>query len=190
LNRFKRLLYLFRLKKSEKADSRKCLSSIDNNLKKAFHKIKSELNDHKESINQNTNEIQGNYEYMCRIDSRLDKLSERIDELSLFIQQLTGTESEENKFTVSALTTKEQEVFMAIYMHDDEATYRDIGRKTGLTENLVLCYVTNLITKGVPIIKRYSGSEIKITIDTEFKKLQTKQNVLRINESVSQAVMV
>ena len=174
---------------SNKKINQKKFNITESNIRKAFKKIKDELNEHRDSINQNTNEIQGNYESFCKIDSRVDKLSERIDELSLFIQQLTGTKSEYDNFIVSTLTTKEQEVFMAIYLCDNEISYKEIGRKTGLTENLVVCYVTNLITKGVSITKRYIDGEVRIGIEPEFKKIQTKQNILKINEGVSQSVM-
>ncbi|MBN2458248.1 hypothetical protein JXB31_03915 [Candidatus Woesearchaeota archaeon] len=158
-------------------------------LKSAFLKIKEEMDDYRETINQNTNEIQGNYEYICRLDSKIEKLAERMDEITLFIEQLSGRQRSEDKFTVSALTSKEQEVFMAIYLLN-EAGYKDIARRTGLTENLVVCYVTNLITKGVPLIKKYVANEVRLAIDNEFKQVQAKENILKINENISQAVMV
>lgn len=163
---------------------------MQNKIKDAFSKIKDELNDYRECLNQNTNEIQSNYEYICRLETKVDKLTERVDELSLFIQKLTDTcpEKKSDKFSVSTLTRKEQEVFMAIYISPKGATYSQIARKTGLTENLVICYITNLVAKGVPLIKQYLASDVMISIDEEFKQLQTQHNILQISESVSQSV--
>jgi DNA-directed RNA polymerase specialized sigma subunit len=162
-------------------------------LKCAFSKIKDEMNNYRESINENTNEIQSNYEYMCRIDSKINKMSERIDEISMFIQNNATTNSSinqiKNQFSVSTLTTKEQEIFMAIYTQDD-VSYKEIGRKICLTENLVVCYVTNLMTKGIPVIKRYDGEEVRLAIEPDFKSVQAKENILGINETITQAVMV
>ncbi|MFW6013640.1 MAG: hypothetical protein ACOCQG_00540 [Candidatus Nanoarchaeia archaeon] len=156
-------------------------------LKDAFSKIKEELNDHRETLNQNTNEIQSNYELLCRLESKLDKLEERVDEISLFVQQKKPDDSSE-QFSVSTLTRKEQEVFMAIYTNEEGVTYYQIGRKTGLTEDLVVCYVTNLIAKGVPLVKRYVATGVLVYLDEEFKRLQAHQNILKISESVGQKV--
>jgi hypothetical protein len=175
--------------KQNSSTAKEHINSVDDKLKKTFVKIKEELNDYRESINQNTNEIQGNYEYTCRLESKIDKLSERVDELSMFIQQLTGREKEYERFSVSSLTTKEQEIFLTIYMSEREISYKDLARKTGLTENLVVCYVTNLITKGVLITKRYFENEILLGVDKEFKEVQAKHNILNINESVSEAML-
>ena len=44
-----------------------------------FVKIKQEFLEHLDSINQNTNEIQANYEYLKEFETKLEKLRERID---------------------------------------------------------------------------------------------------------------
>lgn len=163
------------------------LAMMHNKIKDAFSKVKDELNEHRECLNQNTNEIQANYEYLCRLENKIDKLSERLDELSLFFEK-NNTEKDSEKFSVSTLTRKEQEVFMAIYMQEDGCTYCQIGRNTGLTENLVVCYVTNLIAKGVPLIKRYLSNGVVLYLDNEFKQIQAKKNILQISESVSKSV--
>ena len=46
-------------------------------LKGVFSDVKEELEDHLTAINENTNEISANYEYLCEIDSKMDKLNER-----------------------------------------------------------------------------------------------------------------
>lgn len=156
-------------------------------LKDAFTKIKEELNDHRETLNQNTNEIQSNYELLCRLESKLDKLEERVDELSLFVKQ-EGKKDGCHQFNVSSLTRKEQEVFMTIYSCEEGVTYYQIAKKTGLTEDLVVGYVTNLIAKGVPLIKRYLANGVVVYLDEDFKRLQAQQNILNINESIGQKV--
>ena len=165
----------------------KTIESMKQGLKGAFSKIKEELNDHRETLNQNTNEIQSNYELICRLESKIDKMEERLDELPLFVQQSKG-QSDSDRFVVSSLTRKEQEVFMAIYMCEQGTSYYQIARKTGLTENLVVCYVTNLIAKGVPVIKKYLSSGVMVYLDEEFKRVQAQQNILKISESVAKNV--
>ncbi len=165
----------------------KTIGSMKENLKGAFGKIKEELNDHRDTLNQNTNEIQSNYELICKLESKIDKMEERLDELSLFVQQ-NNEDSSSEKYVVSELTRKEQEVFMTIYTSEQGTTYHQIARKMGLTEDVVVCYVTNIIAKGVPIVKRYLPNGVMVFLDEEFKKVQAQQNILKINESIGKMV--
>ena len=151
-----------------------------NALKDALKGLKDELDDHREAINENTNEIQSNYEYLCRLESKIDKLAERLDELTLFRQELD--------YCISDLTTREKEVFLALYTAADFIAYRDIGRRTGLTENLVICYISNLITKGVPVLKKYVNGEVRLALEPRFKELQMKKNIVGINQCLSQRI--
>lgn len=171
----------------DKGKKENMLQLMHNKIKDAFSRVKDELNEHRECLNQNTNEIQANYEYLCRLENKIDKISERVDELSLFFEQNSGKNDSE-KFSVSTLTKKEQEVFMAIYMQEHGVTYSQVAKMTGLTENLVVCYVTNLIAKGVPLVKRYLSSGVALYLDNEFRQVQAKQNILQISESVAQAI--
>ncbi|MGM5483188.1 MAG: hypothetical protein ACQESF_07015 [Nanobdellota archaeon] len=164
------------------------LNIMHNKIRDAFSKVKDELNEHRECLNQNTNEIQGNYEYICRLENKIDKLAERVDELSLFFEQSENKEEDTKKFSVSTLTRKEQEVFMAIYSQEEGVTYSKVARLTGLNENMVICYVTNLIAKGVPLVKRYLSNGVILYLDNEFRQLQAKKNVLQINETIAKSI--
>lgn len=174
------------LGKSSKREN--LFNEIHTRLKGSFSKIKEELDDYRECLNQNTNEIQSNYEYICRLDAKIDKLAERLDELTMVVQQSKEPCEQKEQFSVSTLTRKEQEIFMAIYVSDNGASYAEIARKAGLTENLVVCYATNLIAKGVPLIKQYLANGVRLYIDENFRQVQAKQNILKINESVAQSI--
>ena len=169
------------------------LQSMDVKIIAAFRKIKQEIEDHRETINENTNEIQSNYEYLCKLESKIDKLVDRIDELTLLSNE-KGTkpanddvskEVSEKPLEVSRLSLREQEVFMVLYIADKELTYKDIARKTALNESLVMNYVITLISKGVPVIKKYINNLVYLILEQDFKQLQAKENVLHINQSLS-----
>jgi len=161
-------------------------SKLKNTIKDAFKKVKEEFDDHRESINRNTNEIQANYEYLCQLDSKIEKLSERIDELSMFLQY----DKPEKHYEISGLTTREKEVFLVLYTDGREMGYKEIARKTGLTENLVICYVANLMTKGVPILRKHKNNELVLILDPDFKEYQMKENIVGIDESISKGLVV
>lgn len=190
INIFKGILYLYVMFGGTKEMinikfGSKKIKEMEISLKDAFQVVRDELDEHRESINQNTNEIQSSYEYLCKLDSKIDKLGERVDELTMFIRQLQG--QKDKKYVVSQLTRKEQEVFLVIYTNEG-VTVKDIGRRLGLTEELVECYIENLLTKGIPLMKKRVATLTLILLDPEFKSLQTKENILEINETVSQSI--
>ena len=162
---------------------------LDKGLKADFSKIKKEVEDqfedHLQSINENTNEIQSNYEFMCELDAKIDKFAERIDKIQLFLQSNSNFIAEgEKTFDIRPLTKTEQEIFMVIYALEDEkgiVSYRDIALKTGLAESLVSNYIASIIEKGVPILKKYVNSRPFLKLDSEFKTLQAKENLLMID---------
>ena len=157
------------------------------NLKKAVQELREQVDDHLTAINGNTNEIQSNYEYSFEIESKINKLAEKIEEISLFI----GLNFNEKSPKMPILTTVEKEVFLAIYALCEEkgyATYQEIAKSINLSETLVMNYLTILLEKGIPIIKSYNDNETKLKISSFFKNLQTKNNILKINEDISKQI--
>ena len=152
-------------------------------LRNSFAKIKEELNDHLEAINSNTNEIQANYEYFEKLENKIDKLNEKLEELLVSKTEERQEKAEEIKNI--KLTIREQEVFLTIYTSTEFLSYTDIARKLGLTDALVRTYITNLIEKGVPIVKRYINNQAEIQLEPWFKELQAKENLLEINARVA-----
>lgn len=159
----------------------------NNNLfpKKALNDIKKQFEEHLQAINENTNEIQSNYEHLTEIETKINKLSERIDQIQLFLQSNSNfiIDRIEN-FEIKPLTRNEQYVFLVLYALEDEkgaVSYYDIVRKTGFTESLVREYIISIMEKGVPIIKRYINNKAYLKLDKEFKRLQAKENILMID---------
>jgi hypothetical protein len=162
-------------------------SDIQLNLNVAFDKIRADFDEHLAAINGNTNEIQSNYSYLCEIDSKIEKLKERMDQLQIFLQKNHGFMAEENKsFEVSPLTQNEKKVFLVLYTLDEEkgnVSYRDLATDLGMTEELVCNYINNMVAKGVPIIKRYLNNKPFLKLNQDFKRHQTKQNILEIEQT-------
>ncbi len=160
------------------------LELIKSQVGRSFEQVKEQFEDHLEAINENTNEIQSNFEYLCELDRKIDKLSEKIEELNMLIRQQRGENTEKKTFTLKPLTKKEKEVFYAIYVLTEQrryTTYKDIARRVCYSENLVASYVTSLIEKGVPLLKKYSKKTAYLTLDSEFRELQAKENIVGVN---------
>ena len=158
---------------------------LNKRLKSEFGKIKDDFEEHLQAINENTNEISANYEYICELESKLDKLSERVDQIQMYLESNSNIDiAKRNSFDVKRLNRREQEVFLVIYTLEEEKgslTYDDIANKLNMSYELAGSYVTSMIEKGVPIIKRYMNSKPYLRLDPEFKTLQAKENILQLS---------
>jgi hypothetical protein len=150
----------------------------------AFEQIKEQFEDHLETINENTNEIQSNFEYLCELDRKIDKLSERIDELNNILKKQNGEKVEEKTFKLQPLTTKEKEVFYALYILTENkryVTYKEIAKRVSYSQNLVASYITNLVEKGIPVVKKYANRIAYLSLDCKFREIQAKENIVGVN---------
>lgn len=146
--------------------------------------FREELDDHRDAINENTNEIQASHEYFEALNNKLDKLSARLDELTLLVKG----KKEDKVFNFSPLTKREKEVFQVLLLLCEMApyaAYREIARRICITDALVAQYVTSMIEKGIPIVKKYHENKVFLKIDSEFRDLQLKKNVLKIDSLLS-----
>lgn len=155
-------------------------------VKQLFSEVREELNEHLDSINQNTNEISSNYEYMVELDYKLNKLSERLDQLQLFLEKKLGYKAVKGpQFEPKPLSNNEQDVFLVLYTLEEKkgaVAYIEIAKRTGLSEELVSQYITRMIEKNVPIIKRYVNNVPYLRLDPKFKLLQAKENILGLSQ--------
>jgi hypothetical protein len=163
------------------------LISVENRLKEAFDKIKEEFSDHLEAINQNTNEIQANFEFLQQIEKKLDKVNEKIEMLMMTLDCSNEKlqESQADALRKIRLTLREQEIFIILYTASDFMSYVQIAKQVGLTESLVSNYVTNLLEKKIPIQKRYAGNNALIRLEPWFKQIQAKENVIELNPKIA-----
>jgi len=162
------------------------LSELNDKLKSIFSSIYNEFEDHLDAINENTNEIQANFEYLCKLDNKITKLNERIDEIHLILSKLTGKKTHK-KFrleNIDPLTTSEKNVFINLYTEQAPMSYSDLARKLKMPIFLAREYITNLLEKGIPIQKIYKDQRPYIFLDPKFKNLQAKQNILKIEQRV------
>lgn len=153
-------------------------------IKNSFVKVKKEMDNHLESINQNTNEIQNIYDYMHELEGKMEKLNERIDDLQLYL----SPQIQEEQFKVT-LSHREQEVFLILYAANDGVTPQIVAKRLGFTDEMVQRYIYNMIMKGIPILKQFEGDQIILYLDLKFKDLQARKNILKIDDKVSSQLL-
>ncbi|MCB9359538.1 hypothetical protein H6503_06420 [Candidatus Woesearchaeota archaeon] len=162
---------------------------VQKETRKAFSKVKKEFEDHLESINENTSEIQSNYEMLVKLETRLDKLESSIADIHRFIQQYKSQniyfldDKEQESFTVLPLTDEEKRVFRVMYeldIEDAKITYSLLADLLKISTSLVREYVISLIEKGIPIVKNYLNQSVYLRLEPKFRDIQMKQNILNI----------
>lgn len=166
---------------SAKSETKK-LKDFQTGIKSAFDAVKMELDEHLDSINHSTREIQSIYDYMSELDAKIEKLNERIDDMQMLINP------EQQKEEPINLTNREQEVFLVLYS-EEKIIIKEIAKKLGFTEEMVNKYIYNLISKGIPVLREYNEKTVSFSLDLKFKDLQAKKNILNINESISKEVL-
>ncbi|KYK26035.1 hypothetical protein AYK26_01145 [Euryarchaeota archaeon SM23-78] len=132
-------------------------------------------------INQNTSEIQASQCLLAEIEAKVNKLSERLDELELVLNP-----GKARKLDVK-LSPREQEVFMTLYL-GKALPVVEIAKHLGFTEDMVSMYVLNLISKGVSIHRELVNDVVVFSLDPEFRELQARRNVLEIDPRIARQV--
>ena len=152
---------------------------LKQSMEAAFKGIREEFDEHRESINDNTYEIEANYELLCKLDAKVDRLQEQVEQL-----QLCLSSSKPAPYQSIELDEREKSVFLLLYTASDDRplTYRDIADGIKESEFLVRGYITNMIEKGVPVRKRYVNDTAFISIDQSFKDLQARQNIVSLSQ--------
>lgn len=153
----------------------------------ALKGVREEFDDYRESINDSTNEIEANYELVCRLDAKVDRLQEQLEQLQLSLANVLGSPVQASVASAQSsidLDEKEKEVFLVLYTASDEKplTYKEIAAALKESEFLIRGYITNMIEKGVPVTKRYLNDVAFISLDRSFKDRQAKGNIVHLSQ--------
>ncbi len=158
---------------------------LDKKLKSAFSKIKEEFEDHLTAINENTDEMSSVHEQLNDLDGKIEKLSERMDEIQMMLSKVASSSSS------LALNSNEQKVFLVLYtVEETPLSYSDIARRANLTELQVKANIMALSNKGIPIMERIIDGQPYFRLDKKFKELQAKQNLIKIEESLMKEIKI
>jgi hypothetical protein len=151
-------------------------------VKDVIDSFRDELDDYRDEINQNTNEIQSCFEFLLAMQKKLDWLAERVDDISR-----QSSVPVKKDFVFAPLTQKEKELFFVLYRLSESSfvTYRQLSRELKWSETLASSYVTNMIGKGVPIVKKYEGTVVFVQLDRQFRELQAKTNVVGVDSRLT-----
>lgn len=149
-------------------------------ISSVMEQVREELDEHREGLNENVNEVQALYEYVRQVEAKLDRAISKFDELSVLVKGKTDGQ----RWVFTALNQKEKEVFLVLYSQTESqpfTSYKLIARRLGMSESLVGSYITVLIEKGIPVIKKYQDGCVFLQLDADFRSCQAKDNIVGIN---------
>ncbi len=168
------------------------IESVKQRFEATLKGVREEFDDHRESINGNTYEIEANYELLCKLDSKVDRLQEQFERLQLSISKLLDVSAAPSAFEGIDLDEKEKEVFLILYTQSGERplTYKEIAAATKESEFLIRGYITNMIEKGVQIEKRYLNETAYISLDKSFVDRQARENIVKLSQTTLMGLTV
>jgi septal ring factor EnvC (AmiA/AmiB activator) len=163
----------------KKKDNRE-VSELRDELKVVFSKIKEEFDDHLESINQNTIELQSIFEYLSRLNDKMDKLSSRIDSM-----ESSERKEKKSKEVMTVVLTREEEEVLAMLISNSSkkklVTYDLIAKNIDITPVYAANIITGLLEKGIPIEKRHLNGTVLLEIDRSFHDRQLQYNIITMD---------
>lgn len=161
----------------------KKLSDMEKNVKESFRNLKSELEDHLDSINDNTNEVEYFAELMMEFDNRLTRLENTIYSMTGKLNQILP---DDNNPKAAKLTDKEADIFQTIFRSENEPiALNEISRQTSITENSVKKIIQNMIEKQIPIISTDTTTGRYFYVEEGFREKQLKFNVLNLSTNLT-----
>lgn len=147
-------------------------------LRVVFSKIKEEFEDHLESINQNTIEIQSSFEYLSRLANRVEKIEQRLARFDMEesrpqnqIETVLLTRDEEEIFAVLADATRKRQL----------VTYESLAVRADVSKTFCAHLVASLIEKGIPILKKFSDGSVFLELEPSFVEHEIKVNIVTID---------
>tara|TARA_Y100000310_G_C20700367_1_gene829159 strand:+ start:3217 stop:3753 length:537 start_codon:yes stop_codon:yes gene_type:complete len=173
---------------------KKSNQSIDINLfEQVLKQVRDEFDEHLDAINDNTNEIQTNASILTEFDAKISKLDERLAAIEEYLKKAHSFNPQFiPKYEIKELTEKEKAIFLILYKLESEhkkVTYRELQKNSGLPKTLLQGYITSLIEKGIPIHKHYLNNKVHLTLDEQFKALQAKKNIVKLQQKTLNHVL-
>ncbi|MBI2668282.1 hypothetical protein HYX14_00400 [Candidatus Woesearchaeota archaeon] len=140
-----------------------------------FHDVQNVLDEHLSAINENTIEIQSLFDYLQEIEAKLEKMSSRLDQLQL----TQGMPLQ--KPAIAPLNQAEKNLFLTLYTEDQPLSYKELSDKSQLPFSIIPECIAALISKGVPLQRLFVENQLFIKMNTEFKELQAKENIVNLS---------
>lgn len=144
-------------------------------LSQDLEKVKHALEEHLSTINENTSEIQSLFDYLQDVETKVEKVSQRLDQLQLNQGQPLP------KPAITPLNQMEKKVFLNLYTEETPLSAAEIASRAGLSSSLVVECIGALSQKGVPLTRNFCQDQMFFKLDPAFKERQAKENLINLS---------
>lgn len=149
---------------------------LGDKFKLAFNHIKQNLSEHLSAINENTSELQSFFDYIQEIETKIDKLSERIDGI-----QLSNQENSNEQPYIAPLNNTEKKIFLVLYTEFKPLDCIEISHRSEVPLSIIREHIASLIQKGIPLKRTFNGNQTSYQLDQRFKEWQAKENIINLS---------
>ncbi len=150
-------------------------------IKQVFDGMREELDDHRQTINENTTEIETVFEFLNALEAKLDNVQHLVERLALTLNQSTPV--------IGVLTRREKTVCQTLFLLGKTRPWvscEEIATKCGLSREVLAATLAALVTKHVPVLKKYDSTRAYAQLSPEFREQQAKHNVIKADCQLTQ----
>ena len=144
-------------------------------MNKEFATVRKMLEEHLAAINDNTGEIQALFDFLQELETKVDKLSQRLDQTQLDFGL------PRMKPVIAPLNHTERKAFLVLYTEESLVTYPELAQKANLSVSIVPECISSLIQKGIPFRRSFFENQLLVGLEPGFKELQAKENIINLS---------
>lgn len=150
-------------------------------IKQVLDSMREELDDHRQSINENTTELETVFEFLSALEAKLDNVQRIAEQLALTLnapQQAIGV-----------LNRREKQVSQALFLLGKTKPWvscEELANHCSFSREVLAATIAALIAKQVPILKKYDGTRAYVQLTPNFREQQAKHNVLKTDCQLTQ----
>ena len=147
----------------------------DETMQGELEHIRQALEEHLNTINDNTAEIQALFDYLQQVEVKVEKFSQRLDALQLAQGKLPKHPH------VASLTRDEKNIFLILYTEEIPLCYREISGRANLPLALIPDCISSLVNKGIPLLRSFAQDQMFFKLDPSFRDVQAKENIVHLS---------
>jgi len=139
-----------------------------------FEQIRQVLEEHLNTINDNTAEIQALFDYLRELEIKVERLSQRLDVVQL-------SDKVPAPLTLAPLNHTERNVFLILYTEEQPLNNCEIASRARLSASLVPECLSSLVYKGIPLQRSFVNDQLFWKLNPLFKERQAKENIINLS---------
>ncbi|MDO8661445.1 MAG: hypothetical protein Q7K43_06145, partial [Candidatus Woesearchaeota archaeon] len=132
-------------------------------VKQVLDTMRDELDDHRQTINENTTEIETVFEFLNALEAKLDNVQQLVEKLALSLQ--------EPQQQIGVLNRREKTVCQALFLLGKTKPWvscEDIAKHCQISREVLAATLAGLVTKHVPVIKKYDSTKAYAQLTPSF----------------------